>query len=50
MKLKDKKKALAQKMINGHVKPSQKGKGSLEITGKNMGNKMVEGKDEHNRA
>lgn len=44
-KIDSKKEAMAKKM--------QKGKGSLEIpyskTGKNEGNKMMEGKNEHNR-
>lgn len=55
MKLSDKKKVMAKKMhgmINGRVKASQKGRGSLEIPRgeKNEGNTMVEGKNENNRA
>lgn len=42
---------LAQKMINGSSKPKQKGKMSLnKASGKNEGEKMYLGKDEHNRA
>lgn len=37
-------------MINGNVKPNQKGKMSLNSTGRNMAEKMYLGKDEHNRA
>lgn len=45
-----KKSSMAQKMVNGSVKPSQKGKTSLNSTGKNEGEKMMLGKNEHNRA
>lgn len=37
-------------MVNGMVKSSQKGRGSLNPTGRDMGEKMYLGKNEHNRA
>lgn len=37
-------------MINGSSKSSQKGKRSLESAGKDMGEHMYLGKNEHNRA
>lgn len=37
-------------MVNGTVKSSQKGRASMNSTGRNMGEKMMLGKDDHNRA
>lgn len=39
-----------ESMIGGHSKSSQKGRQSLSSHGKNMGEKMYLGKNEHNRA